>query len=69
MEFLVTELMFSHKSNDGTEFKINSISETELEGGLGGFFITAQEYNAADYTVGTLTARAAAPIFNRFTYL
>ncbi|MAJ22785.1 MAG: hypothetical protein CBC24_02880 [Candidatus Pelagibacter sp. TMED64] len=45
----------------GSLFKINSISETELNGGLQGYFITAQEYNANDYTVGTLTATAAAP--------
>lgn len=45
----------------GSLFKINSISETELNGGLQGYFITAQEYNPNDYTVGTLTATAAAP--------
>ena len=58
---LGTKTYIQSQNNDGTDFKINSISETELEGGLGGFFITAQEYNAADYTVGTLTARPAAP--------
>ncbi len=51
----------SAASELGSQFKINSISETELNGGVQGYFITAQEYNAADYTVGTLTATAPAP--------
>ena len=45
----------------GTKFRVNSISEQELEGGVQGYYLTAQEYNAADYTVGTLTAKANAP--------
>ena len=54
----------NHGTRDGSQFKINSISETELEGGLQGYYITAQEYNAADYTVATLTAKPTAPVIN-----
>lgn len=49
---------------NGKEFKINSISETELKGGLQGYYITAQEYNPADYTVATITSRAQLPSIN-----
>ena len=49
------------QSQLGTEFKINSISETELSGGVQGYYITAQEYNLEDYTVGVLTAKAPSP--------
>tara|TARA_R100001530_G_scaffold133400_1_gene106750 strand:+ start:4158 stop:7958 length:3801 start_codon:yes stop_codon:yes gene_type:complete len=51
-------------ARDGSLFKVNSISETELDGGLQGYYITAQEYNSADYTVGVLTAKAVAPNIN-----
>ena len=51
----------SNGSVSGKQFKINSISETELKGGVQGYYITAQEYNADDYTVATLTAKAVLP--------
>ena len=54
----------TNQSQLGTEFKVNSISETELSGGLQGYYITAQEYKIDDYTVGVLTAKAAAPTIN-----
>lgn len=54
--------------DNGTSFRINSISEVELEGGLQGYYITAQVYNAADYNVGSLTQRANAPTLNAQTY-
>lgn len=55
---------FSNGDTNGKEFKINSISETELKGGLQGYYITAQEYNTEDYTVATITARAQYPSIN-----
>ena len=54
--------------DNGTSFRINSISEIELDGGLQGYYITAQVYNAADYNVGSLTQRANAPTLNAQTY-
>ena len=54
--------------DNGTSFRINSISEVELDGGLQGYYITAQVYNAADYNVGSLTQRANAPTLNAQTY-
>jgi hypothetical protein len=54
----------NHGTRDGSQFKINSISETELEGGLQGYYITAQEYNPDDYVVATLTAKPSAPAIN-----
>jgi len=45
----------------GGKFRINSISEVALEGGVQGYYVTAQEYKAEDYTVGTLTSRPEAP--------
>ena len=47
--------------DDGVLFRINSISEQELDGGIQGYYLTAQEYNQEDYTVGTLTAKANVP--------
>jgi len=49
---------------NGKEFKINSISETELPGGVQGYYITAQEYNPEDYTVATIRARDILPNIN-----
>lgn len=49
---------------NGKEFKINSISETELKGGVQGYYITAQEYNPEDYTVATIRARDVLPSIN-----
>ena len=54
----------SNGNVNGKEFKINSISETELKGGLQGYYITAQEYNPADYTVATITSRSVLPTIN-----
>ena len=51
-------------TRSGSQFKINSISETELDGDLPGYYITAQQYNPADYTVATLTAKPTAPVIN-----
>jgi hypothetical protein len=59
--FMNSSIEVKPQEDTGGKFRINSISETELEGGMGGFYITAQEYKDADYTVGTLTARPAAP--------
>jgi len=56
-----SSIQIQAQEDTGGKFRINSISETELEGGMGGFYITAQEYKEADYTVGTLTSRPAAP--------
>ena len=54
----------SSGNTTGSQFKINSISETELRGGVQGYYITAQEYDPADYTVATLNARPVAPAIN-----
>jgi len=51
-------------SRSGTQYKVNSISETELQGGVQGYNLTAQEYNPDDYVVATLTAKADAPQLN-----
>ena len=60
---MVTNVLTNGNTN-GKQFKINSISETELDGGLQGYLITAQEYNPDDYTVATLTAKSALPTIN-----
>lgn len=58
---LYSKVTIKSQNDNGTLFKINSISETELNGGVQGYYITAQEYAPDDYTVGTLTAAAPAP--------
>ena len=55
-------------NDNGTQFRVNSISEVELDGGLQGYYITAQTYNPNDYTVGTITKKADAPTLNAQTY-
>ena len=54
--------------DNGTQFRVNSISEVELDGGLQGYYLTAQIYNPNDYNVGVLTQRANAPTLNAQTY-
>jgi len=54
--------------DNGTKFRVNSISEVELSGGLQGYYLTAQIYNPNDYNVGSLTQRANAPTLNAQTY-
>jgi len=54
--------------DNGSKFRVNSISEVELDGGLQGYYITAQAYNESDYTVGTLTQKADAPTLNAQNY-
>jgi hypothetical protein len=55
-------------NDNGTQFRVNSISEVELDGGLQGYYLTAQIYNPNDYNVGALTQRANAPTLNAQTY-
>lgn len=59
--------LIQSQTDNGSQFKINSISEMELEGGVQGYNITAQTYDPADYTVGTLTSRAATPKISTVT--
>ena len=54
--------------DNGTQFRVNSISEVELDGGLQGYYLTAQTYNPNDYTVGAITKKANAPTLNAQTY-
>ena len=51
-------------NKSGSKFKVNSVAETELKGGLQGYYITAQEYNPDDYTVATLNEKPVAPSGN-----